>query len=61
MNKYKCNPTTIIYTGTQIPNGIGTFLSCVQLVLYFCYYGSTPKGGDKSVELPVTAGDESKN
>ncbi|CAN6336634.1 unnamed protein product [Urochloa humidicola] len=42
-----------------IPNAIGTLLSTLQLILYFCYYGSTPS--DKSVELPVTASDDDKN
>ncbi|TVU01932.1 hypothetical protein EJB05_52579 [Eragrostis curvula] len=37
-----------------IPNGMGTLLGLAQLILYFCYYGSTPV---KTVELPVTAGD----
>ncbi|KAL6618682.1 hypothetical protein ACP70R_033821 [Stipagrostis hirtigluma subsp. patula] len=39
-----------------IPNGMGTLLSAAQLILYFWYYESTPKGG-KSVELPVTVSD----
>jgi solute carrier family 50 (sugar transporter) len=43
------------YTTTtrQIPNAIGTLLGAAQLILYFCYYGSTPV--HKTVELPVTA------
>ncbi|PAN17829.1 hypothetical protein PAHAL_3G157700 [Panicum hallii] len=48
-----------------IPNGLGTLLGLAQLILYFCYYGSTPKPSDdsnNSMELPVTtAGDEGKN
>lgn len=32
---------------------MGTLLGAAQLILYFCYYGSTPT--NKSVELPVTA------
>ena len=32
---------------------MGTLLSAVQLILYFCYYGSMPKGS-KNLELPVT-------
>ncbi|KAL6848854.1 hypothetical protein ACP4OV_021437 [Aristida adscensionis] len=39
-----------------IPNGMGALLGAGQLILYFCYYRSTPKGG-KTVELPVTIGD----
>ncbi|KAJ1264323.1 hypothetical protein BS78_09G254900 [Paspalum vaginatum] len=38
-----------------IPNGMGTLLGLAQLILYFCYYGTTPKSGDKAVELPVTS------
>ena len=48
----------------QIPNGLGTLLGLAQLILYFCYYGSTPnKPSDdsNSMELPVTAGDQGKN
>ncbi|KAG2617140.1 bidirectional sugar transporter SWEET5-like [Panicum virgatum] len=47
-----------------IPNGLGTLLGLAQLILYFCYYGSTPnKPSDdsNSMELPVTAGDQGKN
>lgn len=39
-----------------IPNGMGTLLGAAQLILYSCYYGSTPKDS-KSVELPVTISD----
>jgi solute carrier family 50 protein (sugar transporter) len=35
-----------------IPNGIGVLLSLVQLILYLCYYKSTPKK-EKNVELPT--------
>ncbi|KAG2625396.1 bidirectional sugar transporter SWEET5-like [Panicum virgatum] len=48
-----------------IPNGLGTLLGLAQLILYFCYYGSTPSkpsgDGNSGMELPVTAGDEGKN
>ncbi|KAL6634809.1 hypothetical protein ACP70R_027480 [Stipagrostis hirtigluma subsp. patula] len=41
----------------MIPNVMGTLLSAAQLILYFWYYESTPKGGN-SVDLPITkAGD----
>ncbi|KAM0909713.1 hypothetical protein ACQ4PT_014651 [Festuca glaucescens] len=35
-----------------IPNGLGILLSLVQLILYGCYYKSTPKK-EKNVELPT--------
>ncbi|KAG8069126.1 hypothetical protein GUJ93_ZPchr0005g15559 [Zizania palustris] len=39
----------------MIPNCMGTLLGAAQLILYFCYYGSTPKVGDEnSLELPTT-------
>ncbi|KAF8726866.1 hypothetical protein HU200_019346 [Digitaria exilis] len=44
-----------------IPNAMGTLLCTLQLVLYFCYYGSTPKGDNSGVELPVTASDGGRN
>ncbi|KAF7098450.1 hypothetical protein CFC21_100192 [Triticum aestivum] len=34
-----------------IPNGLGAFFGLVQLILYACYYKSTPKK-EKNVELP---------
>ncbi|GJM93969.1 hypothetical protein PR202_ga10574 [Eleusine coracana subsp. coracana] len=37
-----------------IPNGLGTFFGLVQLILYACYYKSTPKK-EKNVELPVVS------
>ncbi|XP_006654859.1 bidirectional sugar transporter SWEET5-like [Oryza brachyantha] len=40
-----------------IPNGMGTLLGAAQLILYFCYYGSTPKAGDdRSLQLPAKDG-----
>lgn len=38
----------------QIPNGLGTFLGLVQLIIYGIYYRSTPKddGGENDVEMP---------
>ncbi|WVZ69803.1 hypothetical protein U9M48_018533 [Paspalum notatum var. saurae] len=36
-----------------IPNGLGAIFGLVQLILYACYYKSTPKK-QKSVELPNT-------
>jgi solute carrier family 50 protein (sugar transporter) len=47
----------------QIPNGMGTLLGLVQLIIYFCYYGSTPKssGTTAGMELPVKAGDGDNN
>nr|AYV91989.1 SWEET5 [Saccharum spontaneum] len=46
-----------------IPNGMGTLLGLVQLIIYFCYYGSTPKssGTTAGMELPVKAGDGDNN
>nr|CAB3460579.1 unnamed protein product [Digitaria exilis] len=44
-----------------IPKAMGTLLCTLQLVLYFCYYGSTPKGDNSGVELPVTASDGGRN
>ncbi|CAL4948838.1 unnamed protein product [Urochloa decumbens] len=40
-----------------IPNALGTFFGLIQLILYACYYKSTPKK-EKGVELPtvVSAG-----
>ncbi|TVU03699.1 hypothetical protein EJB05_16335 [Eragrostis curvula] len=38
-----------------IPNGLGTFFGLVQLILYACYYKSTPKK-EKNVELPTVVG-----
>ncbi|KAL6615544.1 hypothetical protein ACP70R_037814 [Stipagrostis hirtigluma subsp. patula] len=35
-----------------IPNGLGAFFGLVQLILYACYYKSTPKK-EKNVELPT--------
>ncbi|PAN29822.1 hypothetical protein PAHAL_5G252000 [Panicum hallii] len=35
-----------------IPNALGTFFGMVQLILYFCYYKTTPKK-EKNVELPT--------
>ncbi|VAI92863.1 unnamed protein product [Triticum turgidum subsp. durum] len=35
-----------------IPNGLGAFFGLIQLILYACYYKSTPKK-EKSVELPT--------
>ncbi|RCV26099.1 hypothetical protein SEVIR_5G225300v4 [Setaria viridis] len=37
-----------------IPNALGTFFGLVQLILYLCYYKSTPKK-EKNVELPTVA------
>jgi solute carrier family 50 (sugar transporter) len=34
----------------QIPNGLGTLSGLIQLILYACYYKSTPKK-EKNVEL----------
>lgn len=45
----------------QIPNVSGTVLSLGQLILYFCYYGSTPKNSETGMELPVKAGDADNN
>ncbi|KAM3214689.1 hypothetical protein ACQJBY_066931 [Aegilops geniculata] len=36
-----------------IPNGLGAFFGLIQLILYTCYYKSTPKN-EKNVELPTT-------
>jgi solute carrier family 50 (sugar transporter) len=36
----------------QIPNGLGTISGLIQLILYACYYKSTPKK-EKNVELPT--------
>nr|UJT76399.1 bidirectional sugar transporter SWEET6a [Hemerocallis fulva] len=37
-----------------IPNGLGALLGLAQLILYFCYYNSTPKRRSKmEVELPT--------
>ena len=38
----------------QIPNALGTFFGLVKLILYLCYYKSTPKK-EKNVELPTVA------
>ena len=35
----------------QIPNGMGTLLGLVQLILYFCYYGSTPVAAPAKIPL----------
>jgi solute carrier family 50 protein (sugar transporter) len=35
-----------------IPNGLGVLFSVAQILLYVCYYKSTPKKG-KNVELPT--------
>uniref|UniRef100_A0A0D9V2Q1 Bidirectional sugar transporter SWEET n=1 Tax=Leersia perrieri TaxID=77586 RepID=A0A0D9V2Q1_9ORYZ len=38
-----------------IPNGLGAFFGAIQLILYGCYYRSTPKKGKvppKDVEMP---------
>jgi len=43
---------------------MGTLLGLVQLILYFCYYGSTPKSSGTmttGMELPVKAGDGDNN
>ncbi|KAF7049729.1 hypothetical protein CFC21_058217 [Triticum aestivum] len=40
----------------MIPNGLGAFLSLVQLILYFFYYKTTPKK-EKIVELPTVVVD----
>ena len=39
----------------QIPNGLGALFCLAQLILYGCYYKSTPKKDKKSknVELPT--------
>ena len=37
----------------QIPNGLGAFFGLAQLILYGCYYKSTPKKDKKQVELPT--------
>ncbi|XP_078431011.1 bidirectional sugar transporter SWEET5-like [Wolffia australiana] len=37
-----------------IPNGLGTLLSSAQLVLYACYYSSTPKDDGKPDPQPST-------
>ena len=36
----------------QIPNALGAFFGLVQLILYSCYYKTTPKK-EKNVELPT--------
>uniref|UniRef100_A0A804UH47 Bidirectional sugar transporter SWEET n=1 Tax=Zea mays TaxID=4577 RepID=A0A804UH47_MAIZE len=36
-----------------IPNALGAFFGLIQLILYFCYYKSTPK--EKNVELPTVS------
>uniref|UniRef100_A0A803MET8 Bidirectional sugar transporter SWEET n=1 Tax=Chenopodium quinoa TaxID=63459 RepID=A0A803MET8_CHEQI len=36
----------------MISNGVGAILAVAQLILYACYYGSTPKEG-KPVKDPV--------
>ncbi|CAM0871229.1 unnamed protein product [Alopecurus aequalis] len=38
-----------------IPNGLGVLFSLMQLILYGCYYKSTPKKEKKNVELPTIA------
>jgi solute carrier family 50 (sugar transporter) len=38
----------------QIPNALGAFFGLIQLILYFCYYKSTPKN-EKNVELPTVS------
>ncbi|RWW32422.1 hypothetical protein GW17_00002904 [Ensete ventricosum] len=38
----------------MIPNGLGALFGLAQLILYACYYKSTPKAGTKAeVELPT--------
>lgn len=37
-----------------IPNALGAFFGLIQLILYFCYYKSTPKN-EKNVELPTVS------
>jgi len=45
-----------------IPNAMGALLGIMQLTLYFCYYGSTPKSSETlGMELPVKAGDGDNN
>ncbi|XP_008800934.2 bidirectional sugar transporter SWEET5-like [Phoenix dactylifera] len=39
-----------------IPNGLGALLGAMQLLLYFCYYRSTPQEETKGeLQLPVSA------
>ncbi|CAL9054565.1 unnamed protein product, partial [Musa banksii] len=39
-----------------IPNGLGALFGLAQLILYACYYKSTPKAGTKAeVELPTAS------
>jgi solute carrier family 50 (sugar transporter) len=40
------------FDSVQIPNGLGAIFGLAQLILYGCYYRSTPKKG-KNVELPT--------
>jgi len=41
-----------------IPNGLGALFGAVQLILYFCYYRSTPQEESKAeVQLPVSSSD----
>ena len=40
----------------QIPNGLGALFGLAQLILYACYYKSTPKKEKKQVELPTVGG-----
>ncbi|XP_077244056.1 nodulin MtN3 family protein isoform X1 [Tasmannia lanceolata] len=37
-----------------IPNGLGTLLGLVQLILYACYYKSTPKGDAQRKEISMS-------
>lgn len=36
----------------QIPNGLGTLSGATQLILYACYYKSTPKQEDEDEKKP---------
>ncbi|XP_077244057.1 nodulin MtN3 family protein isoform X2 [Tasmannia lanceolata] len=48
---------TIMYAaplGVMIPNGLGTLLGLVQLILYACYYKSTPKGDAQRKEISMS-------
>lgn len=44
---------------TRIPNGLGALFGLAQLILYACYYKSTPKTKEgekddkKNVEMPL--------
>lgn len=43
-------PALVFVRALQIPNGLGALFGLVQLILYACYYKSTPKK-EKNVKL----------